>query len=170
MLRLSGHRPGEHAPQLRGRRRHQGAERRGRDAEPLHRDRSGRRPLEREASSHRFVQGERERIHVSGRARPIPLQHFRGKVSGRPENLAGGVGRHRPRHSLGHAEIGDFYHSVLVDEDVLRLDVAVHDALTMGVGECGGGLPTETHNVGPWKTSVQLQQVTQRRPVDVLHH
>ena len=44
------------------------------------------------------------------------------------------------RHRLGDAEVGDLHLAVGGDQDVARLDVAVHDAVAVRVAQRGGDL------------------------------
>jgi hypothetical protein len=56
-------------------------------------------------------------------------------IGQRPHDLGGGRGRGLARDRPGKAEVGDLDHPVVADDDVLGLDVAMHQAGLMGRGE-----------------------------------
>ncbi len=87
------------------------------------------------------------------------------EVLGGPHDGAGArdVGGAGP----GDPEVRDAGAAVLVDEDVLRLQVAVDDPLAMGEARCAQDLAGEVDRVlGGHPT---LDELLQLRPVDVLH-
>ena len=70
---------------------------------------------------------------------------------------------------LGHAEIRDLDRAVLVDHDVGRLDVAVNDALFVGIIQCCRGLVQHVEDGLLVRWLIAEQQLFQRRPVHALH-
>ena len=67
----------------------------------------------------------------------------------------------------GDAEVGDGGLALGVDDDVLRLQVAVDDAVA--VGEAGGLQHLADHVTACSGVSPRVDQLLQRRPFDVLH-
>jgi hypothetical protein len=57
-----------------------------------------------------------------------------GEIVSRAERQSG-FGKAKIGHALSYAEVGDFHHALLGDEDILRLNVTVNQAATMGVFE-----------------------------------
>jgi hypothetical protein len=70
---------------------------------------------------------------------------------------------------LGEAEVGDAHAAVLADEDVLGLDVAVHDAVVVRELQRIAQLRHEREHVARGQLALQ-QQVAQVGAVDELHH
>ena len=93
---------------------------------------------------------------------------FRGKVLGGAHHLAG-LGQRDLVGQAGDAEVGDLDPAVGRDQQVARLDVAVHQALGMGNGKCAGGLGD--HGQGPVRRQhlFVLDDAAQRLARDQLH-
>jgi hypothetical protein len=72
------------------------------------------------------------------------------------------------RGELGEAEVEDLHLSARRDEDVLRLDVAVNDALGMGLVQRVGDLDPHVDDAGRIQRPVS-DQLGERLPVDVFH-
>ena len=87
--------------------------------------------LEGQEAAQHGVEDDPARPHVHPRALvPLPRDHLRCGIAGRP---AGSL-EPLPRLILvGEAEVHDLDILVLVEEQVLRLEVAVHDAVFMDV-------------------------------------
>jgi len=95
-----------------------------------------------EHQRHRIVRGERHLagqhlpshdaygIQVSLRRCLIVLNHFWRQIGGRAQQHAGG-GQRGLRHRLGQAEIGDLHMSSVIEQNILRFDIAVHHACAM---------------------------------------
>ena len=79
-------------------------------------------------------------------APPVDLRSLhllRGHVVGGAHDVAGA--RHGGGGQARHAEVHDLHRAVLVDEDVGGLDVAVHDAGLVRVGQPGQDLHDDRH-------------------------
>ena len=69
----------------------------------------------------------------------------------------------------GDAEVGQFHHAVRANEDVRRLDVAVHDACACGGTERHRDLHEDRHEVFGLNACATAQIVRQRVAVDEFH-
>lgn len=96
------------------------------------------------------------------------MKDFRRKVGNRPEQIPRLARPQRPGHRLGDPEVRDLGYTGLVDEDVLRLDIAVDDALFVGVLQRRGDLRPVAGSFGFGHAALRLEDLTQRVPVDVL--
>ena len=78
-----------------------------------------------------------------------------------------GAGDPRGAEEAGDAEVGEPDRAVVVQHEVRRLHVAMHDALAVDVVERGGGLGADArHPVG--RERAALQQLTHGRPAEQL--
>ena len=73
----------------------------------------------------------------------------------------------RPQH-FGDAEVGDLHPALFVEQDVFRLDVAVDDALFVGVLQRLADFRNDGERLGGRQLS-GLQQLSQRQAVHKLH-
>ena len=90
------------------------------------------------------VEDGAERKDVAARVGVAALDLLGRHVRGRAEQLAGrGHGRHGGVEHVGDAEVGELHRAVLVQQHVLGLHVAVHDALRVRSGERSGQLDTD---------------------------
>jgi len=71
---------------------------------------------------------------------------------------------------LGDAEVGDERISVLIDEDIGRLDVAMYHARSVGVGERRSYLAEYRTDDWDWQFARLLHNVIQRAAANVAHH
>ena len=142
-----------------------------------------RRPLERPPAGARQLAGDdpvedhAERVDVGLRpdgVERLPLlgghegPRAEGHRLARRAGVLGDLLVHRRAHR-GDAEVADLHLPGAGDEDVRRLDVAVDDAVAVGVGEA----PRRLHQDRQRPLAVERalgQQLLQRRPVHVLHH
>ena len=71
-------------------------------------------------------------------------------------------------HELGHAKIGDLHPAALVEQDVRRLDVAMHDPFVVNVLQCLANLRHNRQSF-PRGQLAGIQQLPQRQTIDELH-
>ena len=110
-------------------------QRRGRVGDVLHRDRDRRVALERHAAGEHLVEHDAERVDVGLRADAAAARLLGREVLRRADDRA----------DLGHlriagvrdAEVGHLDAPVVAHEHVVRLDVAVHDAVLVRVAQPG---------------------------------
>mmetsp|Transcript_49103 Transcript_49103/g.153736 ORF Transcript_49103/g.153736 Transcript_49103/m.153736 type:complete len:346 (-) Transcript_49103:119-1156(-) len=96
------------------------------------------RALEWWTSDHHFVKENPQTPDVQGVVVATTLDHLRGQVVESPAE-----GRAEVARNGTPAKVGDLEHVFVVDEEVLRLQVAVHDALGVQVAEA----PCDLHKV-----------------------
>ncbi len=84
--------------------------------------------------------------------------------------IAGGqAGKRLSVHQLGQPEVGDLHRSCLVYQDVLGLDVTVHDAPVVGVLQRGADLGHDGQGLARIELAT-LHQLPKVRAVHELHH
>ncbi len=59
--------------------------------------------------------------------------------------------------------------AALVEQDVVRLDVAVHDVVAVRVGQRVGHLPRDARRVADRELLLRVEELAQRRAVDAAH-
>jgi hypothetical protein len=128
-----------------------------------------RRALERVLAGEQPVADDAERVQVAA------------TVERAPEDLLGAHERRGPDHvvvagqprRLGlerDPEVGDQHAARrALDEDVLRLDVAVHDPVRVRVGQRPRGLAEQPHDLTRRRPAATLDPFGQRLAVDVRH-
>ncbi len=82
-----------------------------------------------------LVEHEGERVDVRPVIERATLGLLGRGVAGGAENRPERLGESRLRERPGHAEVGDPQVSLVVEEQIARLDVPVDDAPAVGVGE-----------------------------------
>ncbi len=70
---------------------------------------------------------------------------------------------------LRDAEVGHEHVAALVEQHVVRLDVAVHDVVGVGVGERVGDLARDPRGVADRQLLMAFQEVAERWAVDAPH-
>ncbi len=133
----------------------------------LHRDRDLVLALERDVAGEHLEQHDPERVQVRLARHSVAQSLLRRNVIGRAEHAPIGgqaVLGERPRD----AEVRHLRRALLVDEDVLRLDVAVHDPVVVRAAERAGDLDRVRHRLGHRQAPVAADAVLQRLALDVL--
>ena len=132
----------------------------------LERHGDGAVALERHAAGERLVEDHADRVDVRARRGRLALRLFRRDVLRRPHHGTGG-GDVRALAGAGDAEVGDACSALVVDQDVLGLQVAVHDPLAVREAGRVQDLTGEVDRI--LRAHPPLDQVLERRAVDVLH-
>ena len=91
------------------------------------------------------------------------------EVGGRAEHRAD-LGDARLVGGPRDAEVGELDHVAVGDEQVAGLDVAVHDAVAVGVVEAAAGLGDDLDGLLDVEVAAVAQQLGARVAGDVLHH
>jgi hypothetical protein len=171
-----------------------GAQRGGRLGEVRDQELVRRAPGERRLAGEQLVRGGAEGVEIGavigvGVGRGLLGRHVGGgaqRGAEQRERRRARAGRELRRHArrpragragrpdargaerLGHAEVGD-HRRVVRDEHVVGLDVAVHDALLVRIGERAGHLPEQPHGLAHRERSALAQPLAQRAPLDEGH-
>ena len=141
--------------------------------EVLRGQRQGRGPGVGRLPGQHLVQGAAEGVDVGAVVeRRVGGGLLRAHVLRRPERDADGGDRGvrpRPGHGAGDPEVRDDG-VALGEEDVLRLDVPMHDAPAVGVGEAVGRFGGDPHRLRDGQRPFARQAPPQRVPLDERHH
>jgi hypothetical protein len=133
----------------------------------LHRD------LDRGLAVERDVSGQELEEHDAGGVQVGRLVDRRAARLLGGEVLRGADDRallgHLARARAGDAEVGDLDDALGVDDDVVRLDVAVHDAVAVRVAERGEDLPRVRDRHRDGTEPPGPDELLQRPAFDVLH-
>ena len=134
----------------------------------LHRHRHRAVALEGDLAREHLEEHDADRVEVRPLVYPLALGLFRRKVLCRAEDGA------RLRHALvagvRDAEVGDLHGARVVDEDVLRLHVAVDHAVLVGVGECREQAQRDADRVVAAEPAAPPDELFEGLALDVLHH
>ena len=113
------------------------------------------RRVESRAEREQLVERQPQRVDV-GPGIPFAPEPLGGHVADRAQDVAGlGQPLVVP---LGQAEIGDPDHAFGVQQQVRRLDVAVHDPARVGVGEAPGDLPADLSQAAEERAPTRLDR------------
>ncbi len=122
--------------------------------------------LERAPARHRLVQQHAQRPDVDAGPEAAPLYLLGRHVMGRAHHAAGD-GQVLAVQQLGDAEVGQHHAALGLDQDVGRLQIAVNDALAVGVVDGAGDRLQDLH---PLVHRQARPQLGQRPPGDEIHH
>ncbi len=124
-------------------------------------------PRKGSAPGQHLVEDDADRVEVGALVDGLALGLFGRQVLGRAQNGAG-LG-HLRVVGLGDAEVGDLHRAGGVDQDVLRLDVAVHDVRAVGHLHRGKQLEGYAHRLARGVATLAADVVLERLALDVLH-
>ena len=135
---------------------------------PLGQQLGRRRRLERPPTREQLVQDDAERIDVGRRPNGFTSRLFGCEIGRRAED--------RPRQRVtrrsertGDSEVSQLRLSVTVEQDVLRLQVAVHEPGSMRGSEGAGDLRADGSNLRRTEPPAAVESCRQRLAVDELH-
>ena len=131
----------------------------------LQRDRDRRVGFEGRATRERLVEHHPDRVEVRRRGHREPLRLLGREVLGRSEHRAGL--RDLRRAGAGDAEVRDPGAALAVDEDVLRLQVAMDDPVLVRELRAGEDLADDLERLADREPAAD--QVLERCALDVLH-
>jgi hypothetical protein len=97
----------------------------------------------------------------------VALDLFGRHVIGRAHHDS--VLSHLLGKNFGHAKIRDFCVRALVNQDVGRLDIPMHNAFFVGVIEANSGLPEDGERDASRYRFLTIEDLLERRPVDEFH-
>jgi hypothetical protein len=169
LARVQRKRDGDRLGELRPDRRDQRVEHRRRLLLLLERQLGQRAGLIRQATGDQLIGDHAQRIEVGARARLFAASLLGREVGGRAE--------HRPDlrdarllGRLGDAEVRELDLAFARAQQVARLDVAVHHAVTMRVVQALARLVDDRDRLVDLQPTVVAQDLRARLALDVLHH
>ncbi len=128
--------------------------------------------FERKMADEQLVEDHAERVHVGVHADMPAANLLGGRVRGceQPQPRARAVlPRLEAIELLGDPEVEQLHDAVVADENVRRLEVAVHDEMPVRVLDCFAHVakePDASHDGGRVRAAI----LGERRALDVLHH
>ena len=133
----------------------------------LHRDLDRLLARERDGAREHLVEHDADRVEIGGGADRAAARLLGGEVLGRADD----------RSDLGHlagagardAEVGDLAAAILADEHVVRLDVAMDDAVAVREPDGGQDLACVVHGDRHGQRALADDQLLEGRPLQVLH-
>ncbi len=131
-------------------------------------DRERRVALERDAPGRHLVEDDPERVEVGAGVDGLALDLLRAHVFRRPDHDPG-PGDALLLERAGDAEIHDVDAAALVDHDVLRLEVAVDDAVAVGLGQAFRDLARDRHGPAGRQLADLADEALEVLAVDVFH-
>ncbi len=119
---------------------------------------------------HGLIQNQRQRVDVGPAVDGLPLGRLGAYVSSGPDHRSRRLGPGRLRQGAGHAEVGHPDPALLVEEQVGRLDVPVHQSAQVRVGQTLRHLGPELGRLGKRQPYVTIQQVTKGAATEIFQN
>jgi hypothetical protein len=116
----------------------------------------------------RLVEHQGQRVHVGLAVHRLAFGRLGRHVAGGAHHGAGRLGVSRLGQSAGHAEVGHTDQALLVEKQVGRLDVAVHQAPAVRVGQALCHLGPQMGRLRMGQPDAAVEQVAQRAPAEIL--
>ena len=113
----------------------------------LERNRHARVGAERYGARQHFVADDAQGIEIAAAVELDSLDLFGTHVARRTDQHARYRERSTAVHGTRDAEIGEYGRAVLAEQDVLGLDVAMHEALAMGDVQCTAQRDAHVHDL-----------------------
>ena len=135
--------------------------------EVLHRDLDRAVARERHLAGEQLEEDDPRRVEVRRLVDRRAACLLRGEVLRGADDRA--LLRHLARAGARDAEVRDLHDALGVDDDVVRLDVAVDDAVAVRVAERGEDLARVRDRDGHRAEAARADELLERSPLDVLH-
>ena len=119
---------------------------------------------------HCFVEGETEGVDIGPAIDRVAQSLFGRRVAGRSHGGARRLGQGRFGQGPGQSEVGHPEASVLVEDEVGRLDVAVDETAAVGIGQGLGRLDTDGRRLGHRDPAAVVEKVAERAAAQVLEN
>src|SRR5439155_302435 len=137
----------------------------------LHEDRLGGLAVERWDAGEHLIQHDPERVNVRTGVYVLSGGLLGTHVVRGPDHhaLGGELAGGRLLRGLRDPEVGHEHVARAIEQDVVGLHVAVHDAVEVRVAECVGYLPRDAGGIPQREALMLLEQLAERRSVEAAH-
>ena len=125
------------------------------------------RQRKRHAARQQFIKHNPQRVDIAGRLHRLTFGLFGRHILRRSYQL---ILRHSDRRcQTRDAEINNFDRAIRLDQDILRLDIAMNDLGGVRKAQGVADLRHERHNLS-FQQGASAQALAQRHAVDKIHH
>ena len=120
-------------------------------------------------AGHAFYEHQRQRVHVGPAIQSFASHLFRRRVASGADYGAGRFGPRGLGQRSGQAEVGDGEAALVVEDQVRRLDVSMHQAAPVGVVEGACRVSTDGRGLGGGKQMAAIQERPEAAALEQLH-